>query len=160
MDTHTMQSSQVQELLLLQRVTQRIGSILDLDTLLEQIVEDVAGCFGYSRSAVLLIDETTKEVEIAAVRGWTTNYHAKGDRFNIGEGLSGHVAQTGQLYYAPDVLKDPHYMVCEVSTRSEVDIPITSRGKVIGVFNAQHPDINAFPITVSNSLKHSLVILE
>ncbi|MEW5797790.1 MAG: GAF domain-containing SpoIIE family protein phosphatase [Bacteroidota bacterium] len=136
----------VQELFLLQRVAQRITSTLDLDVLLEDIVSDVAQTFGCSRSAVLLKDDATNELVIAAVRGWTINYHKKGERFKIGEyGMVGHVGATGETYYAPDVTVDPYYEVSEDLTRSEVDIPLTSRGQLIGVFNAQHNELNAFP---------------
>lgn len=145
LETQAIQHEQIQDFLLLQRVTQRIGSILDLDELLEQIVEDVKETFGYSRSGVLFLDEARGELEIVAVRGWTVNFHVKGDRFKVGWGMIGHVAETGQTYYVPDVTKDPHYMVSEASTRSEVDIPIRSRGKLIGVFSAQHADLDAFP---------------
>jgi hypothetical protein len=74
---------QVGELLLLQRVAQRIGTILDLEELLEEIVTDVAQTFGYSRAGVLLIEG--RDLVIAAVRGWTTNFHMKGERFPVGE---------------------------------------------------------------------------
>ncbi len=140
------QNPLVQELFLLQRVAQRINSTLDLDALLEDIVSDVAQTFGCSRSAVLLKDNTTNELVIAAVQGWTINYHKKGERFKIGEyGMVGHVGATGETYYAPDVTVDPYYEVSEDLTRSEVDIPLTSRGQLIGVFNAQHNELNAFP---------------
>lgn len=135
----------IQELFLLQRVAQRINSTLDFDVLLEDIVTDIAQTFGCSRSAVLLKDDNTNELIIAAVRGWTVNYHMKGDRFKIGEyGMIGHVGATGESYYAPDVTRDPYYQVSEALTRSEVDIPLKSRGQLIGVFNAQHNDVNAF----------------
>ena len=135
----------IQELFLLQRVAQRINANLDLDALLEDIVSDVAETFGCSRSAVLLKDDATNEIVIAAVRGWTVKYHMKGDRFTIGEyGMVGHVAATGETYYAPDVSVDPYYQVSEHLTRSEVDIPLKSRGQLIGVFNAQHNELNAF----------------
>jgi sigma-B regulation protein RsbU (phosphoserine phosphatase) len=147
------QQSQIQDFMLLQRVTQRISSILDLDALLEQIVDDVAQTFGYSRSAILLVDEAAQELVIAAVRGWTSCYHVKGERFKIPMGMTGHVAETGQTCYAPDVTKNPYYMVSEASTRSEVDIPIKSYGRVIGVFNAQHAELDAFP-------PHRLQLLE
>ena len=138
----------IQELFLLQRVAQRINSTLDLDILLEDIVSDVAQTFGCSRSAVLLKDDKTNELVIAAVRGWTMNYHMKGDRFKVGEyGMIGHVGATGETYYAPDVTKDPYYEVSEALTRSEVDIPLKSHGLLIGVFNAQHNDLNAFTPT-------------
>jgi sigma-B regulation protein RsbU (phosphoserine phosphatase) len=136
----------IRELFLLQRVAQRINSTLDLDVLLEDIVNDVAQTFGCSRSAVLLKDERTNELVIAAVRGWTMNVHMKGERFAIGTyGMVGHVGETGETYYAPDVRVDPYYRVSEEATRSEVDIPLTSHGRLIGVFNAQHNDLNAFP---------------
>jgi GAF domain-containing protein len=70
------QNQRIQKLFLLQRVAQRINSILDLDVLLEEVVNDVAQTFGYSRSAVLLKDEATNELVIAAVRGWTINFAA------------------------------------------------------------------------------------
>lgn len=139
-------NQQIQELFLLQRVAQRINSILDLDTLLEEVVSDVAQTFGYSRSAVLLKDDETNELVIAAVRGWTKNYHLKGERFKIGEcGMVGYVGKTGATYYAPDVTVDPYYQVSEESTRSELDIPLKVRGRLIGVFNAQHTEFNGFP---------------
>lgn len=134
---------QVQELLLLQRIAQRIGSLLDLDLLLEEIVGDVAATFGYTRSAVLLKD--SDEMVIAAVRGWTANVHKKGERFRIGEyGIIGHVAASGKTYYAPDVLSDPYYQVSEPLTRSELDIPLKIRGELIGVFDVQTPDPDGF----------------
>jgi hypothetical protein len=49
-ETTTLQ--EVEELLLLQRVSQRISLTLDLEILLNQIVSDVAETFGYVRSAV------------------------------------------------------------------------------------------------------------
>jgi phosphoserine phosphatase RsbU/P len=136
---------QVQELMLLQRIAQRIGGLLDLDVLLEEIVGDVAETFGYSRSAILLRDANSNEMIIAAVRGWTANVHRKGERFKIGEyGIIGHVAFTGETYYAPDVLSDPYYQVSEPLTRSELDIPLKARGQLIGVFDVQTPDHNGF----------------
>lgn len=139
-------NKQIEELFLLQRVAERINSILELDVLLEEVVSDVAQTFGYSRSGILLKDDETNELVIAAVRGWTVNYHMKGERFKIGEyGMVGHVGQTGEMHYAPDVTKDPYYQVSEESTRSELDIPLKVRGRLIGVFNFQHQDLDAFP---------------
>jgi sigma-B regulation protein RsbU (phosphoserine phosphatase) len=136
----------IEELFLLQRVAQKINSILDLSELLEEVVGDVAQTFGYSRTAVLLKDAESNELVIAAVRGWTTNFHVKGDRLKIGEyGIVGHVAAWGQTYYAPDVTVDPYYQVSEESTRSELDIPLKVRGETIGVFSFQHQETHRFP---------------
>jgi sigma-B regulation protein RsbU (phosphoserine phosphatase) len=135
----------INELLLLQRVAQRINSILDTEVLLEEVVNDVAQTFGYSRSGILLKDYATNELEIVAVKGWTVNYHMKGERFKIGEfGMVGHAAFIEETYYAPDVQKDPYYEISEGSTRSELDIPLKVHDHLIGIFNFQSQEVNAF----------------
>ena len=58
----------IEELYLLQRVAQKINSNLDLETLLDQVIDDVAGTFGYNRLAVLLKADQTDELVIAASR--------------------------------------------------------------------------------------------
>lgn len=137
--------AQIDELFLLQRVAQRISALLDIEVLLEEVVGDVSQTFGYSRSAVLLNDQSTNELVIAAVRGWTVNYHQKGERFKIGEyGIVGHVGATAETYYAPDVLVNPYYEVSEPLTRSELDIPLMGHGRLIGIFNVQSTSVDGF----------------
>jgi sigma-B regulation protein RsbU (phosphoserine phosphatase) len=96
------------------------------------------------RTAVLLQDNARNDMEIIALRGFN-NVHLKGYRFKVGgEGMVGHVAATARMHYAPAVRKYPYYVVSESTTLSEVDIPLISRGKLIGIFNAQSPAIDAF----------------
>lgn len=131
------------QLRLLERIARRLTSILELDPLLTEIVGDIATTLGYSRSAVLLLDESTNEVVVVAARGWHVSRMS--GRFRVGqEGMVGKAAALGRTIYAPDVTKEPSYIPCESSSRSEVDIPLRSHGKVIGVFDAQHPEPNAF----------------
>lgn len=86
----------IRQLLLLQETAKKVNSILDLEQLLDEIVGGVAEAFGCSRTGVLLKDETTNELEIVALRGFT-NVHLKGYRFKIGgEGIIGHVSATGK----------------------------------------------------------------
>jgi sigma-B regulation protein RsbU (phosphoserine phosphatase) len=134
----------IEELYLLQRVAQKINSILDLDALLDQIVADVADTFGYTRLALLFTDEATDELVIAA--GWTGELCLKGTRFRIGkdDGMSGHAAATGETFYAADVKKVPFYIAGEEDTRSELDIPLKIRGDLIGIFNIQQTSVNGF----------------
>src|SRR5262245_5748609 len=134
---------QVEELLLLQRVAQRIGSTLDLDVLLKQIVSDVEETFGYCRSAVLLKDDATDELVIT--HGWTGDHKRIGDRFQIGRsGIAGHVGGTGETHYAPDVRLDPYYYNGHPSAGSELVIPLKVRGRLIGVLNLQDTSVDAF----------------
>ncbi|HMF74853.1 MAG TPA: GAF domain-containing SpoIIE family protein phosphatase [Bryobacteraceae bacterium] len=145
---------EVQHLALLEDAAHRLSSTLDLDELLEKIVEEVALAFGCSRSAVLLANDQGTELELVAVHGWTMSVHPKGFRFAIGrDGLVGKTAKTGRTSYVPDVLLEPSYVVSEQTTRSELDIPLKVYGKVIGVFNAQHPEVDAFPESLRKLLE-------
>lgn len=133
----------VRQLLLLQEVIKKVNSTLDLDQLLDEIVGSVLEVFGCTQTAVNLKDESRNDLVIIAVRGFSSV--RKGLRFKIGaEGMVGHVAATGVMRYAPDVRKDPFYVNTEAATLSEVDIPLISRGKLIGVLDAQSPALDGF----------------
>jgi sigma-B regulation protein RsbU (phosphoserine phosphatase) len=91
-----------------------------------------------------LYDDEQGELELTCVCGCTV--YGKGHRLKVGkEGMVGHAAFTGQMHYAPDVRIDPYYIACEESTLSEVAIPLLVDGKLIGVFSASHPELDAFP---------------
>jgi sigma-B regulation protein RsbU (phosphoserine phosphatase) len=136
--------SQVESLQKLQKAAQKIGSILDLDQLIDNIVNEVAHSFGLLETAVYLHDEARGEMVMGGVHGCSV--HSKGFRLKIGkEGMVGYVASTGQMRYAPDVRKDEYYIACELSTHSEVAIPLHVGECLIGVFTASHPDLDAFP---------------
>ena len=137
-------ASQVEDLQRLQKAAQKINSILDLDQLIENIVNDVARSFGCVEASVYLHDEDRREMVMAGVHGCSVNH--KGHRLKIGkEGMVGYVASTGQMRYAPDVRKDEYYIGCEHETLSEVAIPLHAGERLVGVFTASHPELDAFP---------------
>jgi len=107
-------------------------------------VNEIARSFGLLETSVYLHDEARGEMVMGGVHGCSV--HSKGFRLKIGkEGMVGYVASTGQMRYAPDVRKDEYYVACEKSTRSEVAIPLHVGERLVGVFTASHPDLDAFP---------------
>jgi sigma-B regulation protein RsbU (phosphoserine phosphatase) len=134
----------IEDLLRLQKASQRINSLLDLDQLIDRIVNDVACSFGLVEVNVYLYEQDRAELVLASVHGCTIN--GKGHCLKLGtEGMVGYVAATGQMRYAPDVHKDQYYLACEESTLSEVAIPLLVEERLVGVFTASHPALNAFP---------------
>src|ERR1700686_2251209 len=138
---------QVEDLQKLQKAAQKISSILDLDRLIDQVVNDVARSFGCVEADIYLYDEARRELVLACAHGCAgCDVCGKGDSLKIGkEGMVGYVGGTGQMRYAPDVRKDPYYIGCAECTLSEVAIPLHVDGKLIGVFTASHPELDAFP---------------
>jgi phosphoserine phosphatase RsbU/P len=136
--------TQVESLQKLQKAAQKISSILDLDPLIDSIVNDVAHSFGLLETSVYLHDEARGELVMGGVHGCSRRQ--KGFRLKVGkEGMVGYVASTGQMRYAPDVSKDDYYIGCEESVQSEVAIPLHVGERLVGVFTASHPDLDAFP---------------
>ena len=134
---------QIEDLIKLQKAAQKISSILNLDELIDKIVNEVAQSFGCLEATIYLHDETNEELVLTGVCGCTV--HGKGSRKKVKEGMTGHVAVTGKMHYAPDVRVDPYYIACEPSTLSEVAIPLHVEGKLVGVFSTAHHELDAFP---------------
>ena len=133
----------LRQLTLLQEAVRKVNSTLDLDQLLSEIVVDLAEAFGCNRTCLLLLNEAGSELEIIAIHGFDTVQ--KGDRFKRGkEGMVGHVSVTGEPMYAPDVRCNQFYFNCEPSTLSEVAIPLYCKQRLIGVMDAQSPQLAGF----------------
>jgi sigma-B regulation protein RsbU (phosphoserine phosphatase) len=135
----------INDLLKLQKASQQISSILDLDQLIDQIVNELACSFGLVDASVFLYEpERSQLVHAAGVH--TCKIHPKHHALKLGkEGLVGHVAGTGQMRYAPDVRLDPYYIGCDGNVLSEVAIPLHVNDRLVGVFTASHPEVHAFP---------------
>jgi phosphoserine phosphatase RsbU/P len=133
----------LRQLTLLQDAVRKVNSTLDLDQLLNEIVEDLVDAFGCNRAAVLLLNEANDQLEVIAIHGFVNV--KKGDHFKRGkEGMVGHVAMTGEAMYAADVRQNQYYYHCELSTLSEVAIPLHCKGRILGVMDAQSPVLDGF----------------
>ncbi|HXO38700.1 MAG TPA: GAF domain-containing SpoIIE family protein phosphatase [Candidatus Acidoferrum sp.] len=133
----------LRQLTLLQVAVRKINSTLDLDLLLNEIVVDLAEAFGCNRTCLLLLNEAEDQLEVIAVHGFDNV--RKGDHFKRGkEGMVGRVAVTGEPMYAPDVRCNQYYSHRELSTLSEFAVPLCCKGRLIGVMDAQSPQLDGF----------------
>jgi sigma-B regulation protein RsbU (phosphoserine phosphatase) len=131
------------ELVRLQKSAQRITSTLNLDEIIDRVVDEVSASLGCVEITLYLHYPERNELVLAGVRGCTV--YGKGHCLQVGkQGMSGHVAVTRKMHYAPDVSRDPYYVACEPGTRSEVAIPLEVDGELVGVFTASHHDFDAF----------------
>lgn len=137
------QQEVIENLVKLQKATKKINSILDLEVLIDSIVNDVMCSFGCIDASIYLRSQDRDEMVAASVRG--SAIQEKGHCLKIGkEGMVGHVAFTGKMHYAPDVARDPYYLSCNENARSAVAIPLRVKDRIIGVFHANHPDLDGF----------------
>ena len=141
------------DFMLLQRVVQKINSILDKGELLKQIVQDVSETLGFTRCTVLLYHDDTDQLEIAALTGWEDNKFHPGYKLNRNEGIVWKAVREQRIVYIPDVLDFPDELPCDFTSRSHMDIPLYYHDKFVGILNAQNTSVNAFS-------KHDLRLLK
>jgi len=65
-------------------------------------------------------------------------------RIPIGEGICGSAAKEGATIVVPDVSKDPSYLMCFATTRSEIVVPIKGKKGVLGEIDIDSNRLSAF----------------
>jgi L-methionine (R)-S-oxide reductase len=65
-------------------------------------------------------------------------------RIPIGQGICGAAAASGETEVVDDVNADPRYLSCFVSTRSEIVVPISRQGRVVGEIDIDSDEPAAF----------------
>jgi signal transduction histidine kinase len=130
------------------QVAQKVVSILDLDSLLAEIVRLIRLKFGYYHTHIFLVDESTNEIVLQEVSGEEdASLKRQGLRLKIGEqGICGWAADSGSMLVCNDVSQESRYHPHELlpKTRSELAIPLRVGKKVIGVLDVQSEQLGAF----------------
>ena len=65
-------------------------------------------------------------------------------RIPVDRGVCGFVAKAGRTEIVSDVGKDPRYLQCFLSTKSEIVVPILSQGSVVGEIDIDGDQLDAF----------------
>lgn len=114
------------------------GSVaFDLDQLLQLIIETSTNVMNAKASSLLLLDNKTKKLYFKIATG-EKKEEIKKYEINVGEGIAGYVAETGEPLLIPDVAKDERWdkKISEsigFQTRSIACVPMKTNGAVIGV---------------------------
>lgn len=113
-----------------------IGEDLHLSENLEAGLERVAGRLAavvpYDTLGVLLLDGRARELRFAFAAGYSPEV-AEHWRFGLGQGIVGTVARTGESMLVEDVRGEPRYIDAGADVTSELAVPLTTRGRTIGV---------------------------
>ncbi len=120
-----------------------IVSTLDLETVLERLLYLSNKVLGFRYCTILLIAEDGRTLEVATRYGYPSSIVQRVE-LAVGLGLSGKVAETGEPLIVADVSKEKRYLEGLKGARSELVVPLVFRGRVIGVFDVQSPELDAF----------------
>ncbi len=126
--------SEADTMAFLAEVAEVINSTLDLDLLLERVAARVRERIPYDTFGILLLDELGRDLTFRFAVGYSEDV-VKFWRFGPGQGLVGTAIQTGQAVRIDDVSADPRYIAAAQGVRSELVIPLSIKGRTIGVLD-------------------------
>src|SRR2546423_1802074 len=143
----------IDKLRMLLDVTKKISRSLDLQEVLNLVMDTLDSVIPYDAAGIFVLQcvdpETVPKGEepctfkAEAVRGYDidelSDLHLK-----LGEGFIGNVALSGAPVISPDVRNDSVYINARDRTRSEMVAPIISNDEVIGVFDLESDELNAY----------------
>jgi sigma-B regulation protein RsbU (phosphoserine phosphatase) len=145
--------SVVDKLRMLLDITKTISRSLDLDEVLNLVMDTLDSLIPYDAAGIYLVKASDSLSELAedetcvfhtqAVRGYDID-DLQELSLKMGEGLIGHVAVNGKPFISPDVRNEPRYINARAGTRSEMVAPIISNNEVIGVFDLESDELNAY----------------
>src|SRR6185436_14031166 len=143
----------IDKLRMLLDITKKIRRSLDLQEVLNQVMDTLDSLIPYDAAGIFVMQcvdpalvpqgEEPCTFKSEAVRGYDidelTELHLK-----LGEGFIGHVAMTGEPIISADVRENPVYVNARDRTRSEMVAPIISNDEVIGVFDLESDQLDAY----------------
>lgn len=116
-----------------------------LGATLNSMLEIAAEIIPQGQSAILLVNPERRSLRVAAGQGYQAAVRFL--EIPIGQGITGKCAQTGQTQIVRDIEQlddEDAYIPGVPGARSEVAVPLLADGRIIGVFNAESTEPDAF----------------
>jgi len=129
------------ELHVLTRASRALSASLDPERVLQDVLELVREELEVERSAILLLDHRTKELVLRLAVGYGVR---QGTRISLDRGITGRVARTVRPERVADVRLDPDYVAGVPDGRSEMAVPLTIEGELVGVLDVESTEPDAF----------------
>ena len=127
-----------EDLALIDDIASTLASSLDADEILNQTLSRVIQYLDVEAGEIFLREESEKELRLALHRGEFAEAFLTRDRFPLGEGYIGLVAQTGQALVTTDLKNEMRYLrpaVVAAGFKCMACIPLTAGGAVVGVMS-------------------------
>lgn len=138
----TADQRQTLELEILYRISQTMAHRHEVAELLNEVLDIMENEMGLSRGTLTMRRPDTDIFEIEASRGLSEAEMKRG-QYQLGEGITGRVAQTGEPALIGDITKDPNFLDRTRSRRQQrvafLCVPIIHQHEVIGTMSIDRP---------------------
>ncbi len=129
-------------------IMNKINSSLNLRTLLSTIIDSAMDLLNAEGASLLLQDRETERLIFDVVIS-DKGEIIRGNALEVGEGIAGHVALTGESVICNDVVSDPRFSpaidnASGFVTRNIMAVPVKIREKLIGVLEVVNSKSGGF----------------
>jgi two-component system sensor histidine kinase DevS len=127
-----------EELELINAIANAVSSTMELEPLLEAMLLRVSGLFGAGAGEIFLREEGRNRYRHAMHVGEAKEAFTSVNRFRLGEGLVGHVAESGRPAWTTNLGADERFKrpaVVEAGFKTLVSVPLVGKGQVVGVLS-------------------------
>jgi phosphoserine phosphatase RsbU/P len=124
-------------------VSAATASTLDLDQLLSHTARIIHRVLPYDLFAILLYNDRKQDLRIRYAVGHREEI-VSNLSLTLGEGITGIAAARREPVLVGDVRNDPRYLNSVDAVRTELAVPMTARGKLVGVIDLQSTRVNAY----------------
>lgn len=122
----------------LNRISTAVSGLWDLDEILRVSLDGVLEIIDGTIGGILLLDEATEKLHYQVHHGLSATY-VEQIQIELGLGISGRVAQSGNPILLEDVSKDPRTanpdLVSTEGLKGFASVPLKAKEKVVGVMN-------------------------
>lgn len=124
------------DLKLIDDLAQTLANSLEIEDIINQTLNRVISYLGVEAGEIFIREEGSKELSLALHRGESPDAFWTRDRFMIGECFVGRVAQLGKVLVSRNLQEDIRFLrqaVVDAGFLTVACIPLTTRGKIVGV---------------------------
>jgi len=124
---------------------QRLAPLERLDLLRSRIVRALQELFQFDHFAIRLLDQRTGRLEVIMSEGLPQMVSELEIHPALtGQGITGHVAVTGESYVCKDTRADPLFLPGLEEARSSLTVPLRLGDRIIGVLDVESDEAAAF----------------
>jgi two-component system sensor histidine kinase DevS len=136
-----------EDLFLLNNIAEVLTASLDLDNILSKTLGLVMEYLNVEVGEVFLLQDDRKTLRLVLQRGESAEPFWSQNKFTVGEGIIGLVAQDGAAIVSADLSNDQRFLrdaVTMAGFRQLACFPLTSGGHVVGVLSAATRSLTPF----------------
>lgn len=138
---------------LLLDVSRSVHGTLDLDEVLERLLCAAGHVVAFDAGGIFVLRDGLVHGRAASAgpliagfarRGYDLRPRGRDAVLNQGVGITGYAIRSGEVVRVADVRTDERYFEGRARTRSEIAVPISRGGRVIGALNLESDRLDAF----------------